>query len=136
MAPLQQNNTMFPAAKLRAGLLGQLDAIAKSNTLWFKTVPSIPCMFRVIYTRRALDASLLFSDTLLGEHTFAASQLSRSISQVTGLGIIIVSVVVGLGLCLSLLRSYQETAGLPTTRCGALLLGAKRLTPCCSIYKT
>lgn len=73
---------------------------------------------RAIYTRKALDASVFFSDTLIGVHTFAVEQMASNVSQVTGLGIIIVSAVVGLGLLLSLLRTFQETASLPSTKCG------------------
>lgn len=41
--------------------------------------------------------------------------------QVTGLGVIIISAIVGLCLLLSFLRTYQQTAKMPTTKCSKWL---------------
>lgn len=81
--------------------------------------PRPPARRRAIFTRRALDSTRLFSDTLLGTRTYAVDQLSSSVSWVTGLSVIIMSSIVGLCMLLSLLRTYQETARLPSTKCGA-----------------
>jgi hypothetical protein len=72
---------------------------------------------RAIYTRRALDSTRVFADTLFGARTFSVDQLASSVNWVTGLAVIVISCIVGLCLLLSLLRSYQETARLPTTKC-------------------
>ncbi|GBF88687.1 hypothetical protein Rsub_01586 [Raphidocelis subcapitata] len=72
-----------------------------------------------IFTRKALDSTRLFSDTLLGTRTYTVDQLSSSVNWVTGLSVIIMSSIVGMCMLLSLLRTYQETARLPKTRCGA-----------------
>ncbi|KAI8471863.1 MAG: hypothetical protein J3K34DRAFT_415960 [Monoraphidium minutum] len=80
-----------------------------------------------IYTRRALDTSRFLSDTLFEGRTFAMDQLITSVTSVTGLAVIVISAVVGLCLLLSLARSFQETARLPTTKCsspGKLSYGA------------
>lgn len=72
---------------------------------------------RAIFTRKALDSTALFSDTLLGARTFAVDQLASSVGWVTGVSVIAVSGIVGVCALLSLLRTYQETAQLPATRC-------------------
>ncbi|KIZ04414.1 hypothetical protein MNEG_3539 [Monoraphidium neglectum] len=98
---------------------------------WVPLVCSIMCTVGLpvwaIYTRRALDSTRVFADTLFGARTFSVDQLASSVNWVTGLAVIVISCIVGLCLLLSLLRSYQETARLPTTKCsspGKLSYGA------------
>jgi hypothetical protein len=77
---------------------------------------------RVVFTRRALATTALIGDSLLGGRGVAVAQLSANVGWATGLGSIIVPSVVGLTLVASLLRTYQEAAALPTTKCSAFFL--------------
>lgn len=72
---------------------------------------------RAIYTRRALGTTQAFADTAFGGRTYAVDQLSSSIGWVTMLAVIVVASLVGLCLFLSMLRTYQEAARLPHTKC-------------------
>lgn len=89
---------------------------------------------RVIFTRRALDATVALSDAIIAAAAgtaaigagaaasspaaFAVAQLASCVGWATGLAVIVVSAVVGLCLLLSLLRTYQEAAQAPHTPCG------------------
>jgi len=73
---------------------------------------------RTIYTRRALDSTKLLGDALFGTRTIAIEQMSINTAWVTGLAVIIISSIVGACLLLSFMRSYQESAKSPRTKCG------------------
>ncbi|GBF93530.1 hypothetical protein Rsub_06250 [Raphidocelis subcapitata] len=71
-----------------------------------------------IFTRRALASTRSAAAVVFGGPTPPIDYLALSVDWITQLGVIIVASVVGLLLVVSLLRTFQEAAQLPTTRCG------------------
>lgn len=72
-----------------------------------------------MYTRRALWSTQFLGDNLFGARVPGVEHLTTSVQWVTGLGVIVGASVTGLSLLVSLLRTYQEAARLPVTKCGA-----------------
>eukprot|EP00882_Tetradesmus_deserticola_P017168 GHRQ01018376.1.p2 GENE.GHRQ01018376.1~~GHRQ01018376.1.p2 ORF type:complete len:101 (-),score=24.52 GHRQ01018376.1:395-697(-) len=73
---------------------------------------------RYVYTKRCLGLTQGITEQLFRQPLALVQLLSLTLGWTTLLMVIVVSCLLGITLFVSLLRTYQHSAVLPSTRCG------------------